>query len=320
MKVSETRQAGAYSRLPFEVVESPPKERVVKQFDVYQYYQLGTQMHELDVLRRDIGRREAMFTIFKARHALWIFRSEQQAILPLSLHAAGELINAFDRTSKSLFQDKEGKIDETKNWEEILPSWWFGGIVQALETFQHVLAAETRQSATYFAPQVGIYEMSSLADQAWRHIPETHRQHLSPEAMQDFGLAGRCLAFGLPTAAGFHALRATESLLDDYYGRFAGAEKKELKTWGDYISELKGLCKGKAVPKPSEKTIRVLDQLRDLDRNPLMHPRSVLDETEAQVLFNLVTSAIVAMATEIKMLEGQPELALPAPVEEKKAG
>src|SRR3546814_11973446 len=57
-------------------------------------------------------------------------------------------------------------------------------------------------------------------------------------AKQEFKAAGRCLAFDLPTASGFHVLRAVECVLDEYYRKFAGPNAKECKSWFDYIAAL----------------------------------------------------------------------------------
>jgi hypothetical protein len=82
--------------------------------------------------------------------------------------------------------------------------------------------------------------------------------------------AGKCLAFDLPTACGFHAVRGVELMILKYLKAF-GTETRDLKTWFDYV---KAVSEAEADGrKPSKKVAQMLDRMRDLDRNPLMHPR-----------------------------------------------
>jgi hypothetical protein len=103
----------------------------------------------------------------------------------------------------------------------------------------------------------------------------------------DIRQAGRCLAFELPTAAGFHIMRATESILRDYYVAHVG-KKPKTRNWGKYIADLK-------TSSANPKTVAVLDQIRTLHRNPTIHPEVVLSGSEAQTLFGIAQSAITAM-------------------------
>ena len=57
-----------------------------------------------------------------------------------------------------------------------------------------------------------------------------------------------------------------------------------------------------AAPAPAAKTLAELMQMKDDYRNPLMHPRVTLSETEARILFDNGESLIIAMAEEIKAI------------------
>jgi hypothetical protein len=48
------------------------------------------------------------------------------------------------------------------------------------------------------------------------------------------------------------------------------------------------------------KVVATLRQIKDLHRNPLMHPADVLNEPEAIILRGVVTSGIMAMVDEMK--------------------
>lgn len=120
-------------------------------------------------------------------------------------------------------------------------------------------------------------------------------------AAEDFDNAGRCLAFGQPTAAGFHAARAVEAVLEKYWRSFKKIpdDKPTKNTMNDFIKDLQKI-KGPNAPEPNQRTVKSLDQFRDLDRNPLMHPRATLTKEDAQTHFNLATGIITTMLAELR--------------------
>lgn len=117
------------------------------------------------------------------------------------------------------------------------------------------------------------------------------------------------MAFRLPTACGFHALRGLELMMGEYLGKFK--TEASPKSWFDYIKELKKISDDNtAVNKPSPKFIAMLDRMRVLDRNPLMHPQDRLDTAGADMLFNLSAITVSEMARDLGSKEPQGELPL----------
>lgn len=51
----------------------------------------------------------------------------------------------------------------------------------------------------------------------------------------------------------------------------------------------------------------MLDRIRELDRNPLMHPRDVLDEMSADTLFTVSVAAITEMAKDLREMQINPD-------------
>ncbi len=101
------------------------------------------------------------------------------------------------------------------------------------------------------------------------------------------------MAFDLPTAAGFHIARATESVITKAMGAFGCPQPKESqRNWGVYIKALEDAG-------ASATLVHHLRQLKDLHRNPLIHPEVTLTQLEAQQLWSMCTSAMIAMITEI---------------------
>ena len=117
---------------------------------------------------------------------------------------------------------------------------------------------------------------------------------IGDQAKKDFREAGRCLAFEVPTAAGFPAMRATAHVLRQYYTLFT-THPADRKEWATCVNEL---TKAGAPPK----VMQVLDQIRDLHRNPLMHPQDFLSMKDAISLFDIAKSAIGSLAEEIATL------------------
>lgn len=113
---------------------------------------------------------------------------------------------------------------------------------------------------------------------------------LTNHAKNDLGEAGKCIAVYRPTAAAFHTLRATESILRDFYKKVVIRNRIKSNLWGDIINDLKRKKKGP--PKP---LLDNLDNIRSNFRNPTQHPEIFYDIEEAQDLFALCINVISGM-------------------------
>src|SRR5437899_12843695 len=117
-------------------------------------------------------------------------------------------------------------------------------------------------------------------------------QTIADSIKKDFREAGRCLAFELATACGFHAMRAAEGVLRQWHQLICKPTGRSPE-WAQCVNELRSCgANGNA--------LGVLDQIRAIHRNPLMHPEDFLSMGEAKTLFGIAISAITAMAPEIK--------------------
>src|SRR5262249_1617525 len=59
----------------------------------------------------------------------------------------------------------------------------------------------------------GIFSTNDLIENAENAIPKAIRDAVPAEALDDWKQAGKCIVFELPTAAGFHLIRATEAVI-----------------------------------------------------------------------------------------------------------
>src|SRR5438552_13467320 len=109
-------------------------------------------------------------------------------------------------------------------------------------------------------------------------FPDEIRKELPGEAIHDIKQGARCFAFELPTAAGFHFLRAIEAVIHSFYDVLSNnAKRPKRAAMGIYIDELIKL-------NANAELVATLKQIKDLHRNPIIHPEETLDMIEAQML------------------------------------
>lgn len=166
---------------------------------------------------------------------------------------------------------------------------------RAVEEVAILISAELQETDSYFVDQKGAYSTKDLIEHAEIIFSAKVRKTIPDRAIKDVQQAGRALVFDLPTAAGFHIVRATESVIRKYYDIVVGGQPKK-RDWGYYIEQLKG---GGA----DAKIVAAIDQMRNLDRNPLIHPEAVLTEEDALALFGIAQSVILRMVLDIQKRE-----------------
>jgi hypothetical protein len=266
----------------------------------FRFYELALGLRQIPAVGETPYRFEAEMRLRSAQRALRPYCGEDPPIpLTVSLGAAKKLLAALE--------ELEAKIPElTKSsgglatllTDEKLEAWRFTGVRLALEKFEAVLSAECETRPAFIAPRRGIYDTEDLVNAAENAVPASLRPALSDKAIVELSSAGRCFAFGLFTAAGFHMCRAVEAALEDYYRRFTG-KTGTLRGWHAYAEALEKAIAEGFTPAADPQTIAYLNQLRHSSRNPLMHPRIVLDEADASELFDLGRGVIHRMAKEL---------------------
>jgi len=121
-----------------------------------------------------------------------------------------------------------------------------------------------------------------------------------PNAVVDLQQATRCIAFELPTAAGFHLHRANESVIGCYWDVVSdGKPRPKEKNMGVYLRQMEKENFG------DEKIRSALKDIKNLHRNPLIHPEHSLDNVDDAIdLMGAIRAVVGSMLKEI-----------PAPVE-----
>jgi hypothetical protein len=125
-----------------------------------------------------------------------------------------------------------------------------------------------------FGAELAVLPLYGVTRKAGFDLP-TLIENGAAEALPDLEQATRCMAFELFTAAGFHLDRANEAVLRRYWDAVTnGATRPASRNMGDYLNELNKLNAGDAKVKAA------LKDLKDLHRNPLIHPEQTLENVD----------------------------------------
>lgn len=118
---------------------------------------------------------------------------------------------------------------------------------------------------------------------------------------------GKCLAFEVPTACGFHTYRVVEAVLRRYWDEVTGNRKRpEPETLGKFAAELQDAKLG------DPRVIEAIRYIAKHHRNPLAHPDVVLTIDEAFASVGHVRSVITYMLSVLPDLPLTTGAPLPA--------
>ncbi len=122
-------------------------------------------------------------------------------------------------------------------------------------------------------------------------------------AQHDLSEAGKCIAFERPTAAAFHLLRGTESVLRNFYCILIHQKRiPPPLMWANMVIDLRKRPKTKM----HVTLYNNLDNIRLSYRNPTQHPEKTYDINEAQDLWSLCVEAINRMTTILHEYKHKP--------------
>ena len=258
------------------------------ELDVYYFYWLSTTLHVID---KDVARGMPFSTVFQnlviARLALEGFTGHIATAFPRTADSAAELLRAINEIVPPVGSPVPKPLIDA-------PIPRHQG--ERLNILGQGLAAVFRDEAKRaFVVQVQdqrSFSAVTLVEKIENCFPPDAWAIMEREAKREFEEAGKCLAFERYTSAGFHALRGVECMIRQYINKLTGGLPTK-RDWGSYIDVL---TKNRADPK----LIAVLDNIRSLDRNPLMHPELFLDIDDAVGIFNISQTAVVRLAAAIK--------------------
>jgi hypothetical protein len=279
----------------------------VERVNTYPLYELGKTLRTLEERARldEQAAREMYSPISSGIRALDSLLKGEILPLGISKAATSELRAEIYSIYLTHFTtvDANGKRKSKYPEEDAkLYEWDTFGVIAKLAKFETLFSTEVGESPTYFVPSRGIYSTAALIDSADKSFPSDISGSIPEKAKDDWRSAGRCLAFNLFSASGFHVARAVEGVMELYYQLFSGKSGKTLRSWDEYHKELTKIAGTNPAPAPQPKTLVEFDQMRQDYRNPLAHPRVSLTESDARVVFNNGESLIILMASEIKAI------------------
>lgn len=260
------------------------------------FYQLGMHLHPLTEMK---PADEKPYTIAIA--SVWARGAVEMLLerfptISFCRDAGQELIVAGKNVLKWLNETPYGKL------KELYPkAGVFQEVIDKAKVFETVVSAELQKLDTYYVTKKGIYDTTDLIEQAEKTLPVSVLDKINEDILREIRESGKCLAFDCATASGFHIIRAIEAVMYDYYIFVCKPTSKEkLNSWADYISALYNLTNDtnvkKSISEDVKKVIALLQQIKDQDRNLIMHPEVVLTPDDAHKLFEIAKGAIIAMA------------------------
>lgn len=263
------------------------ERRVVVPISLPYLFQLASELEPLQQLptaRETVPFNEIFGTLYQAHHALsaLLNTSVFSPYLRSSNQLGGDLYGAL-----SAVVTRDGPMDRP------VFSFTLWSITSAYEKYKVALLAELGVFPSYFVTQKGSHDTLSLLTRGLALFPADLAMKV-PDARFDVIEAAKALAFELPTACGFHAFRATESVLRRYYAEVAGGKAQpKVRNIGVYVNAMKQAGHG------DPKVLAVLKQLADLHRNPLIHPEVALTVEEALTILGLARSAVASMLAQL---------------------
>lgn len=285
----------------------------MKRLSVSEYYSLGSAIGQtIGLLKQSQVSRGALFFQLIDLQASLKAVIEDEDTFRLAGEEARQLSGAIDSVIGSHIIESDGNSPSGtrfKDLNEELHSWVWSTVSSNIDHFVHVFNAACRDAETYVIERKLIYDTSALLHRASEKIHKSIRDLVAKEALEEIDQAGRCFALEAFTASGFHALRGLELVMASYYQTINGSAG-DFKSWSDYNKAFIDLEKSKeerGSKYPSAKVVTMLDRIRQLDRNPLMHPQDTLDEMSADTLFTVSVAAITEMAKDMRDMRDNPE-------------
>ena len=259
------------------------EDQLLNSVNLWGFYAIGGNIRKLASLQGSAPLAECHAILSDAEIALnFLLYNENMLPLEDCRGSGGELWNQLRAHIQRANAQPEAPLGEHE----------CAYLQEALKAFDIILRNTLASAPAYFVVPKGILSTSKLVNAAEEMLSKAVLQRLSGTAVSDIRAAGRCLAFNLPTSVGFHILRALEAVVIDYIVRKTGTRptKRDL---GEYVRILK--AEG-----ANEDVSFVIDQIRRLHRNPLMHPEDTLTEDESIDLFLLCRSAINATVADME--------------------
>lgn len=180
-------------------------------------------------------------------------------------------------------------------------------LADVMQRIRLTLDSELQGFETYVVTPKIIDVTKLIADVPSLFAPEVF-EALPEIARYDFSEAGKCIAFERPTAAAFHVLRGTESVLRFFYCEAVRQKRVSPLMWGPVVKDLRTRAKTKRLTT----LLNNLDNIRVSFRNPTQHPEKSYDIHEVQDLWSLCVEVVNRMLRTLRQWKQSQGAALKA--------
>lgn len=260
---------------------------------VYEFYQLGSDVHNLTKIDDSTTDGTIYLMMFQANMALYAFGRNA-----LAAKRFPDTLKAASRVSELI----EGLMPGFANLSDIIPVLRIK-LRDDVIKFEQSLDQESQKLHSYVLNNGKLLSHDVLGKLS-ESFPSS--QLLDDWTVKQIDAAGKCLACWCCTASGFHILRAVELCLKAYLDVFnPTAFQAKNRNWKSYIDWLRG------AGAPSE----LIDAMSFLHnkRNPLMHPEDELSPEEAEdlILAARLVVGILILDVESKGRQQDFKTALP---------
>jgi hypothetical protein len=252
--------------------------------NVYWFYWLSMSIYPLHTVQEGAPFSMVGGSLGLARVALESFQGDESArAFPRTLAKVNEIItciNGMIPAVPPLPNDRAITPYEAANLRNGVNA--LTSTLRDEATHNYILCVEDQRCFSSYALVEKIE--TCFAKDSWRVIEKA--------AKREFEEAGKCLAIERYTGSGFHALRGVECVIRQCIVEMTGALPRK-RDWGHYVEVLK---QNGADPGCTS----VLDNIRTLERNPLMHPEDWLEIDDAIAIFNISHTAINRLVADIQ--------------------
>ncbi len=256
------------------------------ELDAYYFYWLSTSLHAIESrIVANAPMRSVFQAMVMARVALEEFSGDVATAFPRTADSAAELLGAINAIVPPVGSP-------AVNLDAPIPKHHADRIRVLAQGIPAVFRHEAKRALVVQVQDQRSFSAVTLTEKIENCFPPDAWAIMEKESKREFEEAGKCLVFERYTGAGFHALRGVECLIRQYIKKLTGGLPKK-RDWGHYCEVLK---QNGADPK----LVAVLDNIRSLERNPLMHPEDWLDIDDAVGIFNISQTAVVRLAAGIR--------------------
>jgi hypothetical protein len=168
----------------------------------------------------------------------------------------------------------------------------------AIRSFATIFEDESERAYVVILEKQRTFDLHTLVESISSAFDVAVWNRFSEFSKREIKEAGRCLALERYTACGFHMMRAVERESRDCATLIAQAHPVRR----DFLDFLKTL-EHHGVDK---KVIAVLDSLRSLERNPLVHPEDWLSQDDAVNIFCIAQVALSRLTSCMETMKQFP--------------